>query len=136
MWNQINLFGEKLNIPEDLKDVCCEACYNAKEEKCVCRCHGAYHGLGSLNKAKIDPSYEKELPEDEAKEFRKQYGSMEKRTTKCLCGFDLKDEPIIYYVPHDAGWTVKGEKEKAWLYVKCPKCGYDMAIWKMGVPRE
>ena len=83
------------------------------------------------NFAKVDSSYEKILPEDEAKEFRKHYDD-----PKCLCGFDLSRELLVYYVPHRDGWTVKGEEQKVWLYVKCPKCGYDMAIWKMGVPRE
>jgi hypothetical protein len=138
MWNQKNLFGETLEIPAHLKDVCCESCYTAQEEKCVCQCHGAYHGLGNLNKqkAEIDPSYEKVLPEKEAKKFRKLYGNIESRKPLCLCGYDLSKEPIVYYVPHSDGWTVEGETQKVWLYVKCPKCGYDMAIWKMGVPRE
>jgi len=90
-----------------------------------------------LNKRnQIDPSYEHILPEDEAEEFRKQYGVVDNRATLCLCGYDLRNEPIIYYVPHSSGWTIKGENDKVWLYVKCPRCGYDMAIWKMGVPRE
>ena len=86
-------------------------------------------------KVKIDPSYEKVLPESEAERFRKLYGTDGRRTT-CLCGCELKDEPIVYYVPHSDGWIVKGETQKVWLYVKCPKCGYDMSIWKMGVSRE
>ena len=137
MWNQTNIFGEKLTLPtkEGLNQVCCESCYTAKEEVCVCHCHRAYHGLGNLNKAKIDPSYEKELPESEAQEFRKFYG-IDGRRTSCLCGYDLSKEPIVYYLPHSGGWTVKAETEKVWLYVKCPKCGYDMSVWKMGVPRE
>jgi len=89
------------------------------------------------NRAKIDTSYEKILPEDEAQEFRKQYESIKfGHGTRCLCGYDLRNEPIVYYIPHGDGWTIREEKEKVWLYVKCPKCGYDMAIWKMGVPRE
>ena len=142
MWNQKDLFGQELAIPERLSEVCCESCYTAKEEKCVCQCHGAYHGLGTINKreaihnhAEIDPSYEKVLPEDEAEKFRKLYDQDGRRTT-CLCGYDLSKESIVYYVPHDAGWTVKSETQKVWLYVKCPKCGYDMTIWKMGVNRE
>ena len=141
MWNQINLYGEELKIPEKIQEVCCVACYTAKEEKCTCQCHGAFHGLGNLNNttkhkhAKIDSSYEKVLPETEAKEYRKQYGN-DGRRSACLCGYDLSQEPIIYYVPHEGGWTIKGETRKVWLYVKCPKCGYDMSLWKMGVPRE
>jgi len=51
VWNQINIFGEKLEVPSDekLKEVCCEACYTATEPECTCKCHGAYHGLGNLN---------------------------------------------------------------------------------------
>ena len=132
MWNQINLFGQRLELnrksDNPLEGICCEPCFNATEEKCNCRCHGAYHGLGRLNKR--DPN-DKELPEKEAQEFRRHYTRI-----NCHCGYDLKDEPISYYVPHEAGWTIEGETEKAWLFVHCPKCGYDMSIWKMGVPRE
>lgn len=86
-----------------------------------------------MRAAKIDASYEHILPEDEAVEFRRFY---EPSRTHCLCGADLSKEPIVYYLPHSAGWTIKTEGEKVWLYVKCPKCGYDMSIWKMGVPRQ
>ena len=143
MWKQTTVFGETLEIPENLKEVCCSACYNANEPVCVCQCHGAYHGLGNKNRkyVSIDTSYEKVLPEDEAAKFRDQYDFSKTRdggvaAVRCLCGYNLKDEPIVYYTNHDAGWTVEGEETKCWLYVKCPKCGYDMSIWKMGVPRE
>jgi hypothetical protein len=52
MWKQSNLFGENLELKKGdnpLEDLCCESCYNAEEETCVCRCHGAFHGLGRLN---------------------------------------------------------------------------------------
>jgi hypothetical protein len=81
---------------------------------------------------KLDPS-ERILPESEAKRFRAQY---DPRQTHCTCGNDLTLEDILYYVPHSDGWTIAGETEKVWLYVKCMSCGYDMSIWKMGVPRE
>lgn len=79
-----------------------------------------------------DPS-EKVLSEEEAQRFRAQYGDYQ---TKCICGEDLSQEPILYYVPHSDGWTIKDEVQKAWLYVKCMSCGYDCSIWKMGVARE
>ena len=142
MWNQTSIFGEKLEFPtkEELKDACCESCYTAKEPECDCKCHGAFHGLGNLNgpkkpkrRTEIDSTYEKVLPESEADVFRKQY---QENRTRCLCGCDLSKEPIVYYAPHSDGWTIKGESEKVWLYVKCPNCGYDMSIWKLGVLRE
>jgi hypothetical protein len=51
--NQKTLFGTTLENPqtkEELSEVCCEACYNAKEPECTCQCHGAFHGLGNRNK--------------------------------------------------------------------------------------
>ncbi|MGD0645276.1 MAG: hypothetical protein ABSA75_10265 [Candidatus Bathyarchaeia archaeon] len=50
MWNQTNLDGKILELPTELQTVCCAECYNAQEPECNCRCHGAYHGLGNLNK--------------------------------------------------------------------------------------
>lgn len=56
MWNQTNIFGEKLENPktkQELDAVCCESCYTATEPECNCRCHGAFHGLGNLNKRQL-----------------------------------------------------------------------------------
>jgi hypothetical protein len=53
MWRQKNLLGDKLELKpgkNPLEGLCTESCYMAEEEKCTCRCHGAYHGLGRLNK--------------------------------------------------------------------------------------
>jgi len=55
--------------------------------------------------------------------------------TSCLCGRDLKSEPIRYYRNHPAGYMIQGEKYKCWLFISC-KCGRDVALWKTGVPRE
>lgn len=50
MLNQKTLFGETLENPqskEELKAVCCEACYTAAQgSKCTCKCNGAFHALG------------------------------------------------------------------------------------------
>lgn len=51
----------------------------------------------------------------------------------CMCGHDLRCEVVLGY-QHDGGWfTPRG---RYWLFVKCPTCGYDTALWKMGVPRD
>jgi hypothetical protein len=53
MWNQKTLFNQVLDLPKskaELDAVCCESCYLAAEPECVCKCHGAFHGLGNLNK--------------------------------------------------------------------------------------
>jgi hypothetical protein len=53
------------------------------------------------------------------------------------CLASLKDEPIKGY-PHPSGWRIEGlpENEKYWLYVECPECGYQWALWKLGVKRD
>lgn len=55
--------------------------------------------------------------------------------TRCDCGFDMGGEPIRGY-PHSGGWRVEGYKKRLWLYVTCPNCKYQWAIWKLGVPRN
>jgi hypothetical protein len=39
---------------------------------------------------------------------------------------------------HPYGWIVKGFAVKQWLYLTCPniECGYQWALWKLGVPRQ
>jgi len=112
------------------KDICCARCYAAKSDvkKCKCRCQGAHHGQGHR---RMSDDNDKLLPETEAQRFRAQY-----TRTSCDCGHDLSKEPISYYVPHPDGWTIPQETERVWLFVHCPKCGFDMSIWKLGVPRE
>lgn len=51
----------------------------------------------------------------------------------CLCGYDLRGEEVRGY-RHDAGWETNSGR--MWLYIHCPKCGYDMAISKIGVSRS
>jgi len=42
---------------------------------------------------------------------------------------------LIEHYDHDGGWLVDGFEKKQWLYRTCFKCGYQWAIWKLGVPR-
>ena len=104
--------------------ICCEPCYTAKEERCVCRCGGRWHGQGRIN---LEPG---ESISTLAQNYWEDIKKLE-----CSCGADLTGQPIKQY-PHSEGWTVQGFEEKQWLYVTCPKCGYDWAIWKLGVKRE
>jgi hypothetical protein len=44
--------------------------------------------------------------------------------------------------PHSGGWkvpSVAGDPDEDglfWLYIRCPKCGYEWALWKLGVSRS
>ena len=39
----------------------------------------------------------------------------------------------VYAYSHTGGWAVPGMDGKWWLYISCG-CGYDWALWKLGVP--
>lgn len=55
--------------------------------------------------------------------------------TKCNhCGTALFPAKLEHYT-HAFGWPLHGFDEKQWLYVVCPKCKYQWALWKLGVPR-
>jgi len=56
MINQKTLFGKVLELPktkQELNEICCERCYTASEQKCICKCKGKWHGLGNLNKRQL-----------------------------------------------------------------------------------
>jgi len=56
--------------------------------------------------------------------------------TECRwCGRSLKHRRVDHY-DHSDGWPVHGFDRLQWLSIKCPKCGYDWALWKLGVPRH
>ena len=52
---------------------------------------------------------------------------------QCKCGQDLRCEDVRGY-PHISGWWT--DSGKVWLYSHCPTCGYDVALWKIGVDRD
>jgi len=52
---------------------------------------------------------------------------------RCSCGRNLRGEEVLGY-PHIAGWWT--DSGKMWLYIHCPACGYDVALWKIGVDRD
>ena len=56
--------------------------------------------------------------------------------TRCTCGAELPtDGANLEAYAHDGGWPLDGLPGKWWLYVVCPECEYQWALWKLGVPR-
>jgi hypothetical protein len=51
------------------------------------------------------------------------------------CNFHGLKGTLIKMYSHENGWQVDGHFERQWLYITCPKCKYDWALWKLGVPR-
>jgi hypothetical protein len=110
-------------------------CGHAKGKRCTCACGGENHGVvhhqpqsqvdeGAVTSALFEP-------------FEKL--ALETTPTCRWCGAELHG-PVQAY-PHEGGWIVRGmggrtHEGRWWLYIKCPKCAYDWALWRLGVPRE
>jgi len=60
------------------------------------------------------------------------------RRWRCInCGANLRG-CRIHSTLDPGGWKVKVRQgwSKLWLWIECPKCGYQNALWKLGVPRH
>jgi len=44
---------------------------------------------------------------------------------------NIKDEPIEMD-DHENGWRVLRKSKRQWLWITCPGCNYQWALWKMG----
>lgn len=58
------------------------------------------------------------------------YKKLIKRNSCNWCGANLKNQPIGHY-PHKGGLAVADFEEKQWLYITCPQCSYQWALWKL-----
>jgi len=152
---QTNLQGNPITPADTTKPWkslgCTENCYTAKEKRCTCRCGGAFHGLGNAQnhhehdggqtlEQEWDYPPEEDFDESEEHVFRHEDNGLESyraqiTKTKCTCGFEGLDKLPIEYYPHSGGWPVAGLSKNQWLYVTCPDCDYQWALWKLGVPR-
>jgi hypothetical protein len=61
------------------------------------------------------------------------YGGLVKGKTCRWCGTRLSGR--IEHYEHSGGWTVAGFESKQWLYARCPKCGYQWNLMKLGIQR-
>ncbi len=52
---------------------------------------------------------------------------------KCWCGYKNIHKLPLLSDDHPDGYEIKGFDKKQWLYVLCPQCGYEWAIWKLGI---
>lgn len=74
--------------------------------------------------AKTLADYEAMIPEEE------------KTCYYCRGHGEIGHLGAIEHYDHEGGWTVEGFQRKQWLYKTCMRCGYQWALWKLGVPRE
>jgi len=118
------------DVHDPWENVCCESCWNAKNKRCICKCNGRYHGLGSQKRV-IDP-HDRLLNGILTKKIFKQ---LTERNMICnFCGTPLPFE--IYHYEHPGGWKIQNFEKKQWLYVHCNKCNYDWNLSKLGFNRK
>jgi hypothetical protein len=63
------------------------------------------------------------------------YNSIQKITRvtgikRCHCGGELFG---VLTFDHCGGVSIPGFGEPQWLFLHCEKCGYDTALWKLGI---
>jgi len=66
------------------------------------------------------------------------------RVTTKTCQWDNRTHPsstvklsdVIDAYEHDNGWALAGFEHRLWLSLKCPGCGYDWPLDKLGVQRS
>jgi len=115
-------------------------CENAHDSRCRCSCKGAYHGALSGFLAKIEGAYINR-PMDESDhvmtledggEVAKQIELFRGKQFRCIgiCNKTIASYPIVGYPDHPDGYPDK-DGHKWWLFITCPFCGYDTALWKI-----
>lgn len=52
------------------------------------------------------------------------------------CNYSPLSSEVIKFYEHTGGWMIDGIKKRVWLFITCPKCDYEWALWKLGVPRK
>jgi hypothetical protein len=56
--------------------------------------------------------------------------------TKCKHCEDVWLPHEIYAYEHSNGWVVKGYAARQWLFIICPKCGFQWSLWKLGYAQQ
>lgn len=103
-------------------------CENAKHDKCVCRCRGTLHKLyGQRHDNEMPISKEKII--SMSGEIEKKLSPIIDKWFNCSCGVSFQLSDFLGY-PHDNGLADNNSK-KYWIYVRCPKCGYDWSWQKI-----
>jgi len=62
--------------------------------------------------------------------FQELVSKLVERGAHCGCGYIFKPTDFAHY-PHDYGVALKDHTRKQWVYAHCPRCHYDMALWKI-----
>lgn len=50
------------------------------------------------------------------------------------CGETVPLDTVDAYT-HEYGWFLVPGLQRQWLSIRCPHCGYDISLEKLGVPR-
>ena len=52
---------------------------------------------------------------------------------QCHCGYVYTANDKVERYNHAGGWIVEGYPGRQWLWVTCPRCKFDMSLWKIDV---
>lgn len=114
------------------------------------RCHRALKDAANIKRGYGPVCWAKVRQEDEKEEQHPEpcsitYPGLARYTQKklwervlqserktCSCGEPLKNGELRSY-DHDGGWHLKGYSKPQWPYVRCPKCGYELSVWKLRI---
>ena len=105
-------------------------CSNAKRPRCKCKCGGHNHGNPQA-KAKAQPTLGIESDLELTHPQFQPIGNLLLAHDPYCRWCEAKLTGPVYGYQHSGGVEVPGLKGRWWLYLKCPKCGYDWALWKV-----
>ena len=115
-------------------------CESANHKRCRCWCGGRLHGSKSGFLAQVDGKMIGRGVSPDAKlmsytdggdvaEKIKEFDGVKFRCIG-ICGKELAASPIYGYPDHDAGEEDRRGR-KWWLFIHCPFCAYETALWKI-----
>jgi hypothetical protein len=75
---------------------------------------------------------EQELAAESRWKILSQVSNVNDHRKNCSCGTPIIKGVLASY-DHEGGMEVPGYEKKQWVYMHCPKCKYDLAVWKIGI---
>lgn len=99
------------------------------KSKCQCRCGGRFHGIAH---GKDDYNMLiRTINENMGGEIENEMKLLKGKKFKCTCGKQTIINSFLGY-PHEGGIEAD-DKEKWWVFFKCPHCNYQWSIDKLNL---
>lgn len=115
--------GRSLKDPESVKRRMGPACW----KKAMGESEAAYQKMISKERTVTDPAQESETMQEIWRRV------LQAERKECWCGTSIS-RGSLETCDHPGGYPLKGFGRPQWIWVTCPKCGYQMAYWKLHAP--